>query len=231
VRYDREVLGAKIADSPAWEKRNARFKDLFTKAQDKDGKPVVRAHPFSAHERNAFFVNESQGTYFSKLSALSGTDSPADSRAVALIDYDRDGDHDLALANANAPSFNLFRTAVPTPGNFLAVRLTGGAGLDGNATPSLSNRDAIGARLTLKTASGMTLTRTLQAGEGFGAQNSKVLLFGLGKDKHAVLLTIRWPSGRSFSTTTGLTSGQLIHLEETADGARQTNGVYGPSMK
>jgi tetratricopeptide (TPR) repeat protein len=57
-----------------------------------------------------------------------------------------------------------------------------------------SNRDAIGAVVTVTSDSGRQ-TRRLQAGSGFLSQHSKELFFGLGKAKSLVRASIRWPSG------------------------------------
>ncbi len=57
-----------------------------------------------------------------------------------------------------------------------------------------SNRDAIGAAVTVETSAGRQ-TRTLQAGSGFLSQHSKDIFFGLGEAREPVRASIRWPSG------------------------------------
>ncbi len=57
-----------------------------------------------------------------------------------------------------------------------------------------SNRDAIGAAVTVHTES-LRQTRSLQAGSGFLSQHSKDIFFGLGDTKSPVRASIRWPSG------------------------------------
>ncbi len=57
-----------------------------------------------------------------------------------------------------------------------------------------SNRDAIGAAISIETESGRQ-TRMLQTGSGFLSQHSKEVLFGLGNSKSTVKATIRWPGG------------------------------------
>lgn len=217
MRHDRETLGDALVDSPQWENRNPRFRQLRYTIENDEGKTVGRAHAFSAHERNSFFVNGGSGKHFTGLAPLSGADSAADSRALALLDFDRDGDIDLALVNSNNPSFNLYRTNVPRPGNFIVVRLRGGARLGETADPPYSNRDGIGARIILVTPSGLSLTRLLNAGEGYGAQNSKTVIIGLGKDTEAGSLTVRWPSGRQQRQSTPIASGSLVEFDERAD--------------
>ena len=208
MRSDEEALGDKIAKSKAWDRRDPLFRKVLHIIDGPDGKKVGRAHPFSAHERNAFFMNGGLGKSFHKLSGLSGADSSLDSRGFALLDFDHDGDQDMALINANAPSFQLYRTEVPTKGNFIAIRLTGGGG-------ELSNRDAIGSRVVVKSQSGRVLMRALNAGEGYGVQNSKTLMVGLGEEESVTGITVFWPSGQVFRSGKEVKAGQLVRFSET----------------
>jgi tetratricopeptide (TPR) repeat protein len=59
-----------------------------------------------------------------------------------------------------------------------------------------SNRDAIGASVTLETGT-LRQTKYLQAGTGFLAQHSKELFFGIGKPELGLRATVRWPNGLS----------------------------------
>jgi len=63
-----------------------------------------------------------------------------------------------------------------------------------NLIGTKSNRDAIGARVTLKIGSA-TLIREVNGGNGHAAQSSKRLHFGLGAAAKIDSLEIRWPSG------------------------------------
>ena len=218
MRSDEEALGKEVAGSKAWDRRDPLFRKVLHIIDGPDGKKVGRAHPFSAHERNAFFINGGLGKSFHKLSGLSGTDSPLDSRGFALLDYDRDGDQDLALINANAPSFQLYRTETPTKGNFIAIRLEGGArsGKEGK----WSNRDAIGARVSLRTKKGRILMRALNAGEGYGIQNSKTLIVGLGEEKVVSEIVVYWPGGKVIRWHDPVKAGKVIHFVELGEGTK-----------
>ena len=57
-----------------------------------------------------------------------------------------------------------------------------------------SNRDAIGAAITIRTEIGLQ-TRMLQAGSGFLSQHSKEVFFGLGEGTKISQASIRWPNG------------------------------------
>jgi len=220
VRNDRQNLGDDLVDSEAWNQRNEQFaRSYYVVTDEETGKPVARVHPFSAGERNRFFANVA-GQYVD-LTPLSGLDSKADSRSFVYLDFDRDGDHDIALANANSPSLELWRTQVAEPGNFVAVSLEGGAMPDD--AKGWSNRSAVGALVTVTTPSGLRLVKELHCGEGFGSQNSRTLIFGLGKDVNAESVQVVWPSGRRSEWPEPLTAGQHLHFHERGERPRSAN--------
>ena len=139
---------------------------------------IFQGRSFSGRERNCCFLNTlanpaARGR-FANISATSGLDFADDGRAVAVVDWDHDGDLDLWISNRNAPRLRLLRNDAQSGNHFLAVRLVG----NGETT----SRDAIGARLELTLDGADTrLIKTLRAGEGFLAQSSKWIHFGLGK--------------------------------------------------
>ena len=132
---------------------------------------------WSGRERNCAFLNfgdVEQGARFANVSAVSGLDFPDDGRALAVTDWDGDGDLDLWARNRNAPRLRMLRNNASTddPGaqNWIALRLEG----------RKVNRDAIGARAEVVLADGTRLQKTVHAGTGFLSQSSKWLHFGLG---------------------------------------------------
>ena len=62
------------------------------------------------------------------------------------------------------------------------------------AVGSISNRDGIGARLTLS-GGGRVLVREVRAGSSYLGQNDLRVHFGLGAARMADRLEIRWPGG------------------------------------
>ena len=161
---------------------------------------ISEGRSFSGNERNCCFLNPgaapAAGGRFANISAVSGLDFPDDGRAVALVDWDHDGDLDLWISNRNAPRLRLMRNDVPRNNHFLALQLEG----DGKTT----NRDAVGARVEVvlgesRTESGdndsRPLIKTLRAGEGFLAQSSKWLHFGLGAADVIEKVIVHWPGG------------------------------------
>ena len=158
---------------------------------------VSRGKSFSGYERNPLFLNL-KGKGFSETSALLGVDYDDDSRAVATVDWDQDGDQDLWMTNRTAPRVRLLKNNFPKSNPSLAIRLIG------NGTTT--NRDAIGARLVLSCGSQPTQIRTVHAGDGFLSQSSAWSHFGLGQESGDLTLSVRWPAGTT-ETFSGLKRG------------------------
>ncbi|MDG2124296.1 MAG: ASPIC/UnbV domain-containing protein, partial [Verrucomicrobiales bacterium] len=157
------------------------FRDLNDK--------VAQGKSFSGYERNPLFLNL-KGQGFSEAGSLMGIDFDDDARAVAVVDWDRDGDLDLWVTNRTAPQVRLLENNQAGGRSSISIRLVGNG--------KTINRDAIGARLMLWPSSNPDekQVRTVRAGDGFLAQSSAWLHFGLGdtpdKSYH---LRIRWPDG------------------------------------
>jgi Tfp pilus assembly protein PilF len=135
-------------------------------------------------QRNIFLRNDGRGGY-DEISGTVGLDLDQDGRSFAVLDIDSDGDPDLvAMAARQAPQLRVFRNDFETRSASIAVRLRG----------TKSNRDAIGARVTVETDR-VQKTRILQCGSGFLSQHSKALVIGLGASERLVKLTVSWPSG------------------------------------
>ncbi len=108
-------------------------------------------------------------------------------RGAAYGDIDNDGDLDL-LITANNGAARLLRNDNGNQNDLLRVRTVG----------SRSNRDGIGAKVTLKTATGGKLMSVVKTGSSYCSQSELPLTFGLGKSdpSKGVALEIAWPSGQ-----------------------------------
>lgn len=166
-----------------------------------------RGKSFSGREPHCVFLN-TRDRRFANISATSGLDFTDDGRAVAIVDWDHDGDLDLWIANRTAPQVRFLRNDTPTSHHFLTLRLQG----------TTSNRDAIGARVAVyPRAEGgkpeLPLLRSLRAGEGFLSQSSKWLHFGLGPAREIDRVVVHWPAGES-ETFSGLEADRRFWLRQ-----------------
>ncbi|MCH2127100.1 MAG: FG-GAP-like repeat-containing protein [Pirellulaceae bacterium] len=108
-------------------------------------------------------------------------------RAIACLDWNRDGLEDFGATHVFAP-FALLSNQSGNPGNSLRVYLRG----------VKSSRDAMGATVELK-AGKQTWSRQLIAGSGYCASNQRILMFGLGNHQQLDELIVRWPGGTTQS--------------------------------
>jgi len=108
-------------------------------------------------------------------------------RGLACGDLNRDGKPDFVVSHLDAPVAVLENRTAQT-GNFLAIELRG----------TRLQRDAIGATVTVVTATDppRTWVRQLTAGDGYQASNQRHLLMGLGNAQGVQQLEVRWPSGQ-----------------------------------
>jgi Flp pilus assembly protein TadD/peroxiredoxin len=168
-----------VANSPAQAKYSPDYEQGWNALNE-----MIRADgTWSGYERNVFYANNRDGT-FSDVSGAVSMDFMEDSRAFALADFDHDGRLEVLLKNRNAPQLRLLKNVIHDLPPSIAFRLRG----------RKSNRDAIGAAVTVTTESGHQ-TRMLQAGSGFLTQHSKEVFFGLGDAQGPLQASIRWPSG------------------------------------
>jgi hypothetical protein len=112
---------------------------------------------------------------------------PMVGRGAAYLDYDNDGDLDLVLTTSNGPA-RLLRNDGGNSNDVLRVKVLG----------TRSNRDGIGAKVTVRVAGLAPQMRMVKSGSSYLSQSELPLTFGLGKpapDKSA-RVEISWPSGR-----------------------------------
>ncbi|HXO42295.1 MAG TPA: CRTAC1 family protein [Thermoanaerobaculia bacterium] len=149
---------------------------------DLEAWPEIGEMTWSGHQKKKLFRNAGNGT-FQEIGALAGVDNDLDGRGLGVADFDNDGLLDFLQTNRDQPSL-LYHNRTAGAGNWIELKLAG----------VKSNRDAIGARVTLR-AGGQRLIREVNGGNGFESQSSTRLHFGLGPAARIDELEIRWPSG------------------------------------
>jgi len=134
---------------------------------------------------HTLYLNLGDGT-FADASAEAGPDirKPVVGRGVAFADFDNDGDIDLAVANLNGTP-QLFRNDLHSSHHWVTFRTLG----------RRSNRDGIGARLTVSTG---TLRQVWEVKRTVGIYSCSDprAHFGLGSAAVIDLVRVRWPSGK-----------------------------------
>ena len=172
----------------------AEVKDGYITAWAAITRMLARGRSLSGHEPNTCFLNLGSGgegyPQFADISGAARFDFPDDARAMALTDWDFDGDLDVWLLNRSAPQLRLLRNSKPDGGHFVAFLLDAPAG----------NRDAIGARVVVELKGdadrGIVRSRSVVAGAGFLSQSTRWLHFGLGAEKPEIVgVRVRWPDG------------------------------------
>ena len=115
---------------------------------------------------------------------------PIVGRGAAYADFDNDGDLDLLITANNGPA-RLLRNDNGNQNDMLRVKTVG----------TRSNRDGIGAKVTVKTSKGLRLFGMVKTGSSYLSQSELPLTFGLGKPEEGktVSMTIVWPSGQKDS--------------------------------
>lgn len=141
---------------------------------------------WSGREKNCVYLNLADGR-FANVSKASSVDYPDDARALALIDWDFDGAMDLVIKNRTAPRLRVLRNQAAQGTHWMQITLQG---------TGASNRDAIGAQVTLTRGEEAVRVASLRAGDGYLSQNSRALHFGLAESDGACQVQVRWPDGQ-----------------------------------
>jgi HEAT repeat protein len=146
--------------------------------------PDPLTHKIAQGQPNRLWLQDANGKFVDASeqagAALADTQS---SRGIASLDFDNDGRLDVYISNNNDLG-QLLRNE-SSGGHWLGVRLQG----------TRSNRDAIGATVTLE-VDGTRQSRWLTSG-GFLSSSDRRLHFGWSSESKHRKLTVVWPSGKT----------------------------------
>lgn len=125
-------------------------------------------------------------------------------RGAAYGDFDNDGDLDLLITTNNGPA-RLLRNDNANQNDLLRIKLVG----------AKSNRDGVGARVSVKTSKGSKQEQVVRTGSSYASQSELPLVFGLGKpdDQLSMTVDIVWPRGQKESHV-NIKPNQSIVIQE-----------------
>ena len=149
---------------------------------------------------NVLLRNQGDGT-FVDVSTASGSDDSGIGRGAVYLDYDNDGCLDIFVVNLGQRA-SLLRNLCETERTWIAVKPVG----------TSSNRDAIGARVTIDVG-GAVQIREIAAGSSQMGQNMLEAHFGLGTARTIDSVTVAWPSGK-VTRLTDVPANQRITIVE-----------------
>jgi len=162
---------------------NDGWKDLLI-AQGHDLETIQESYP-DLRYREHLLLARNTGKGFVDVSKESGEVFQQSwvGRGLAIGDIDNDGRLDAVVTTNDGPAY-ILRNETPTHNHWLILNLVG----------HRSNRDAIGAAVTLHTRQGLQSATVTTAGSYLSSSDKRVH-FGLGPDTVVPLIEIRWPSG------------------------------------
>jgi hypothetical protein len=140
--------------------------------------------------------------HFEDVTAVWGTDQRGVHHAMALADFDRDGDLDLVVNNLDSAA-GLYRNEIGAAR--VAVRLSGRA----------PNVQGIGAKIRLLGGAVPMQSQEVICGGRYLAGSEPMLVFAAGALTNEMTLEVRWRSGRQ-SRITGVKANRLYEVIEQA---------------
>ena len=127
---------------------------------------------------------------------------PATGRGAAFADLDDDGDIDIVVANLDAAP-TLLRNDGGNANHWLMVSLRG----------TRSNRDGIGAIVTIVDESGRTQSGVSSTASSYQSASDRRVHFGLGGATIVKRLEVKWPSG-AVQVLTDLAADRVVEVVE-----------------
>ena len=161
---------------------NDGWKDVFV-AQGHVMDTIEKTSPNLRYQQPPLLLRNESGR-FVRAAAGEALEQDWAGRGAAFGDLDNDGDVDVVMSSVGQRALVLRNDGGNSRG-WLAIKTTG----------TRSNRDGIGCRVKVVSASGRAQYFTVTTAVGYLSASDKRLLVGLGDAAMARLVEIRWPSG------------------------------------
>jgi hypothetical protein len=174
---------------------NDGAKDLFT-ANSHPNDRIERTEASGWQQPNSLFINDGAGR-FRDAGDTGLAARPAVHRGCAIADFDADGRADIVVLVLGGQA-ELWHNESGTGNAWLIVRLTG----------TRSNRDGIGARITVGEQ-----VRTMTTAAGYASSSHAGAHFGLGNSSGPVTVRVEWPSGAK-QVAEGVKPNQVVEIKE-----------------
>jgi hypothetical protein len=181
---------------------NDGWKDLFV-AQGHVMDTIEKTAPNLRYKQPPLLLRNDSGR-FVRVTPGPAFEQDRAGRGAAFGDLDDDGDLDIVLGTVGEPAIVL-RNDGASSRHWLRIVATG----------TRSNRDGIGCRVKVVSASGLTQHFTISTAVGYLSASDKRLLVGLGDDASARLVEVRWPSG-AVQTFEQVPAGKTLVATEPA---------------
>jgi len=140
-------------------------------------------------------------------------------RGMAVLDYDKDGDMDVAVAHVsvinNSPHRSkLMKNTLPTNDNtnWIQIKLKG----------VVANRDAYGSKIYVYVKDKIMLRETHGGGDTYLSQHSNFQHYGLGNNKKIDSIVILW-NGGGIQAVKNVNANQFIVIEQEFDNTYNVN--------
>jgi hypothetical protein len=179
---------------------NDGWKDIFSANGDVDN--LVPNAP----QHDTMFENR-EGKEFVDVTRDMGADflRVGFQRGSAFADLNNDGFMDIVVTSLNEKPRILLNSA-DNGAHWLLIQPVG----------QRTNRDAIGTRFKLTTASGRTLYNHVTTSVGFMSSSDRRVHFGLGSERMISSIEVRWPGG-IVQTLKNVQTDQILKIDEPRD--------------
>jgi hypothetical protein len=181
---------------------------------------VDSAHLGSSYKEPRLLYQNLENGKFKDISkdAGPGCTTPASSRGMATADFWNDGRVSAVINNIDSKPMLLVNRA-SNKNHWLGITLRG----------TSSNRDGVGARVTLFSASGKRWVQEVRSGSSYLSSSDRRLHFGLGDSTKVDHINILWPSGREENFQLQAVDRFISLLEGTGSPVQSTNELTLPS--